>query len=51
MFGPKGEEVAGCQREELNTSVSFIIYSLTQQYQVDYSKVDELAGAGSTCNS
>jgi hypothetical protein len=51
MSGPKGEEVAGCQREKLNTSGSFIIYTLIQQYQVDYSKVDELGGAGSTCNS
>ena len=50
MSGSKGE-VAGCQREKLNTSGGFIIYTLTKQYQVDYSKVDELGAARSTCNS
>jgi hypothetical protein len=43
MPGPMGEDEAGCQREKpFNTSRSFIIYSLTQQCLVDYSKVDEL---------
>jgi hypothetical protein len=51
MSGSKGEKVAGCQGEKLYTSGSFIIYTLTQQYQVDYSKVDELRGAGSTHSS
>lgn len=51
MSRPKAEEVAGCHREKLNTSGSFIIYTLTQEYQVDYSKVDELGVAGSACNS